>query len=122
MARMIIWLLFVLCLATMSSVVVVTFSSMRTIGSQRLGVRPSRRERLAHSGSVSDLHAASLHGAWPLRAATAEDARGGRVEVRVRLQVHRRARSVSDRPRAHSAAARRSRCIVRNGIGGSSRG
>lgn len=79
-------------------------------------------ERLAHSGSVSDLHAASLHGAWPLRAATAEDARGGRVEVRVRLQVHRRARSVSDRPRAHSAAARRSRCIVRNGIGGSSRG
>ena len=57
-----------------------------------------------------------LFGAWD--GTTVKDARGGSVEVRVRFQVHRRARSVSDIPRAHSATARRSRCIVRIGIGG----
>ena len=46
-----------------------------------------------------------LFGAWD--GTTVKDARGGAVEVRVRFQVHRRARSVSDIPRAHSRLARR---------------
>lgn len=85
----------------LETICMVHISNRRTNGPQRLGV---------HTFTPR------LFGAWD--GTTVKDARGGRVEVRVRFQVHRRARSVSDIPRALSATARRSRCIVRIGIGG----